>query len=389
MIARMARHHGAIIALSLLVGCGSDRANKTHDAGDDEPAVDAGDEGGGNDDDAAVSAGDAGGSKRDAGAAAGTADGGSGTGTSSGKSAYFGKGAFFLEDVYDTAKAGTSEKAIAALKSRGGFGNGGVFQIDFSIDVLTATSSTAKRDFVTRTEANGLDEEFYSPDCDHVPVPVPDGGNLEGETGYACQGDGDCHLIVWSAPEQKLYEMWRADISSSRFVGGCMAVWDTSRALGPQGRGLQCSSADAAGFPIAPLLFTADEVAAGAIEHAIRFIMPNDRTRKGFVPPATHGTSTTGPADAPYYGFHLRLRRDFPLDRLPNEGARVVARALQHYGMYHADGGNIALTAQSDRHTQHKWQGTLAARDLSMLKIDDFELIDHGAFIPLTYDCKR
>jgi serine/threonine-protein kinase len=74
---------------------------------------------------------------------------------------------------------------------------------------------------------------------------------------------------------------------------------------------------------------------------------------------------------------------------LPNEGARVVARALQRYGMYHADGGNIALTAQSDKHSQRKWSGLLGPRDLSMLKVEDFDVIDHGPPIPLTYDCKR
>ena len=375
----MAKHHGAFIAFLLLAGCNdeSDHAAK-RDAGDHE--VDPHNDGG-VDQEEASAGDDAEVGRSDGGAAGGAAAGG--------KSAYFGAGAFFLEDVYDAPKASQSDRAIAALRSRGGFGNGGVLQIDFSIDVLNATASTAKREFVTRTEANGFDDEFYTPDCDHVPVPVPAGGNLEGEDAYTCSSDGDCHLIVWNEAEKKLYEMWRADISGARFVGGCLAVWDTSRALGPEGRGLQCTSADAAGFPIAPLLFTADEVAAGAIEHAIRFILPNDRTRKGFVPPATHGTGTTGPADAPYYGFHLRLRRDYPIERLPNEGARVVARALQRYGMYHADGGNIALTAQSDRHTQRKWQGLLAPRDLSALKIEDFELIDHGAFVPLTYDCKR
>jgi serine/threonine-protein kinase len=306
-----------------------------------------------------------------------------------GASPYFTHGAFFLDDVSGAAKAANSEAAIKALRARGGFGNGDVFQIDFSIDVLSASASTEKKTFTTRTEANGLDDEFYTPDCDHVPMPVPSGGNVEGESGYTCAGDGDCHLIVWSASEQKLYEMWRADITGARFIGGCLAVWDTSRALPVSGRGLQCSSADAAGFPIAPLLFTADEVAAGEIKHAIRFILPNDRTQRGFVPPATHGTNTSGAAGAPYYGVHLRLRKDFALERLPNEGARVVARALQRYGMYHADGGNIALTAQSDKHTQRKWSGLLGPRDLSMLKVEDFDVIDHGAPIPLTYDCRR
>jgi hypothetical protein len=62
---------------------------------------------------------------------------------------------------------------------------------------------------------------------------------------------------------------------------------------------------------------------------------------------------------------------------------------MQKYGMYHADGGNIALTAQSDRHTTAKWSGLLGPTDLAALKVTDFEVIDHGAPITLTYDCAR
>ena len=87
--------------------------------------------------------------------------------------------------------------------------------------------------------------------------------------------------------------------------------------------------------------------------------------------------------------MHLRLRADYPINSLPTAGARTVARALQKYGMYNADGGNIALTAQSDRHTTAKWAGLLSPQDLAALKVTDFEVIDHGSMIPLTYDCNR
>lgn len=145
------------------------------------------------------------------------------------------------------------------------------------------------------------------------------------------------------------------------------------------------------GLPHRPLLFTADEVAAGEIKHAIRFILPNDRIRRrSYVAPATHGTNTTGGPNNPPYGVHLRLRRDYPVDSLPSAAARVVARALQRYGMFHADGGNIALTAQSDRFTQHKWSEVgLGPRDLAALKVEDFEVIHHGEPIAVTYDCVR
>jgi serine/threonine-protein kinase len=108
-----------------------------------------------------------------------------------------------------------------------------------------------------------------------------------------------------------------------------------------------------------------------------------------YVRPATHGTNTSGGPTAPPYGVHFRLRADYPLETLPNEGARVVARALQRYGMYHADGGNIALTARSDRHTTASWDGWLGPRDLADLDVEDFEVIHHGDTIPVTYDCVR
>jgi serine/threonine-protein kinase len=311
-------------------------------------------------------------------------DGGDDDGTVTGPGGpYFPQGAFWDQDVMNVQPASNSDAIISSLRGAGGWGNGDLFQIDFGIEVLRVDGATpAKRDFVPT-------DDFYDPDCDAVPMPVPAGGNVEGESGYECTGDGDCHLLVWAPDEKRLYEMWRANIVGSTFNGGCLAVWDTSRVYGPEGRGLQCTSADAAGFPISPLLFTADEVAAGQINHAIRFILPNDRPQRGFVPPATHGTDTSGDANAPYYGVHLRLRADYPLASLPNEGARVVARALQRYGMYHADGGNIALTAAADTRTTAKWDGLLGPRDLGDLQVEDFEVISHGAPIPLTYDCMR
>ena len=306
-----------------------------------------------------------------------------GSTTTPGVGPYFATPMFFNTDVSGTAKAANSDSLIAALGSEGGWGNGNVMQIDYEIDVLGADNSTPMKTFTPTSD-------FYTPDCDNVLVPVPAGGNVEGETGYTCTTNGDCHLIVYQHDTKQLYEMWRADIKSNgTFYGGCLAVWNGTKTYTSALRGDQCTSADAAGYPIAPLLFTADEVAAGHIDHAIRFILPNDRTQRGYTRPATHGTSTTGISTAPYYGVHLRLRADYPVDSLPTEGAKVVARAMQKYGMYHADGGNIALTAQSDRHTTAKWSGLLGSHDLSALKVSDFEVIDHGGGITLTSDCVR
>jgi hypothetical protein len=57
--------------------------------------------------------------------------------------------------------------------------------------------------------------------------------------------------------------------------------------------------------------------------------------------------------------------------------------------MYHADGGNIALTAASDRRTTAKWADLLEPRDLSAFDVEAVEVIDHGPPIALTFDCVR
>lgn len=284
-----------------------------------------------------------------------------------------------------------SSQVIAGLEKRGGWG-GGKLRVDFSIEVLKADANTSMRPFETN-------EDFYEPDCDHMPVPIPAGGRIEGEKNYTCSSDGDCHLIVLHGT--KLYEMWRANIAGGgatggSFSGGCLAVWDLKRdywntSNGNYGRGNHCTSADAAGLPLSDLLFDADEVKAGEIKHALRFILPNDRIRKGeLVRPATHsgvgrGTPTT---DTVPYGARFRLKANVDLNAL-KPGARVVAKALQKYGMILSDGGNITLTAQSDFGTTAKWAGLLEPSDLQSLKVSDFEMVDGGTRVPVSFDCQR
>jgi len=287
-------------------------------------------------------------------------------------------------DVSTLPKSATSDGIIQALGAAGGWGFGSM-RIDFSIEVLQADSTAPFRSFTPTAD-------FYSPDCDNVPFPVPPGGAIEGEAGYQCVSDGDCHLIVVHQPTKTLYEMWRANISSTgTFTGGCAAKWDLTRSYPASLRGDQCSSADAGGFPMAAMLFSADEVASGSINHAIRFILPNSRMRAGvYVRPASHAGGPSGGANLPPYGVRFRLRADYPIASLPTEGARVIARAMQRYGMILSDGGNIALTAQSDRFTTHKWSEVgVDSHSLTAIQVSDMEVVGMGSTIPLTYDCVR
>ncbi len=240
----------------------------------------------------------------------------------------------------------------------------------YGITVLYADDTVTHR---------GLDSGLWSPDCDTAPIPMPPGGAIEANPAFACDDDGDCHLIVIDTAECRLFEMWRADDGTNN-IEGCLAVWDLTAPYDPELRGDCCTSADAAGLPIAAHMFSADEIAAGEINHAIRFILPNALMRdRVYVRPATHSTpATSGPADAPPYGARLRLNGDFDMNRL-NAAAQVVAQALQTYGMILSDGGNVTLTATNDRFTQHKWIDVgLGPNDLTDLEWTDFEVVELG-----------
>ena len=121
-------------------------------------------------------------------------------------------------------------------------------------------------------------------------------------------------MSIVDRAEHKLYEAYAADYADGALRSASLVVWDLDHVYPPSGRGDQCASADAAGLPIAPLLFNADELAAGSINHAIRFVLPNDRIRAHvFVHPATHAGSPKGPELALPYGAHLRLKASFDM----------------------------------------------------------------------------
>jgi len=293
-------------------------------------------------------------------------------------------------DVSGYPKESMSDTIINGLVAAGGWGQGNQFLSDASIVILEDSGSAPTRTF-TRTG------DFYSPDCDNVPFPVPATGAIEGETGYACAGDGDCHLIVVQRAQKKLFEMWRANITGSsvaQFQGGCVAVWDLAKQYGSTLRGKGCTSADAAGFPLTAMLATSDEVAAGRVGHALRFILPNERIRSGiYVPPATHSTGpTSGGSATPPYGVRLRLKASYDTSAL-SSGAKVLAQALKTYGMFLSDGGNIALTIASDRFSTAKWSGLGVGnnRSLAALAVTDFEVVDYGTEVnwKANTDCTR
>ncbi len=96
------------------------------------------------------------------------------------------------------------------------------------------------------------------------------------------------------------------------------------------------TSADAAGLPIFPGLARYDEVAAGAINHALRFTAP--QTQMAFVWPGRHQASGITDPNFPPMGQRFRLKASFNIATFSSQ-TQVILRALQQYGMFLADNG--------------------------------------------------
>ena len=265
---------------------------------------------------------------------------------------------------------------------------------NYSFHILEADSSTPRYDFTRRLRANGFPEdEFYSPHCDRIAMPVPADGRLQGEADYRCTGNGDCHLYVVNSEEGRIYEQWRADNpgpDKRRYAGGCTNVWDLRQTQPDDLRGLACTSSDAAGIPYIPLLVTPGEIKAGVIRHAMAFTLPNGWVeRDTYARPATHnpivkdrwGAPQAAPGKAMRYGSHFRLDQDFRISPNWPASLRVVLQALKDYGMYHIDGGPRMLITSNDAFSEHDWDDpdiALNPFDLTQvahLSWQDFELV--------------
>lgn len=294
-------------------------------------------------------------------------------------------------DVSALEPSERSAAIIQALNDLGGWGTGG-FNVDFSIPLFFADSSTPRMPVI------GTEDYCYGGiDCDEVPaeMPVPADAYVEGSSDLSCditgatEGQEDCHLLVVDRDEQKLYETYQTSTDGESITTGAFFVWDLSTEYPPTLRGEQCTSADAAGFPIAAMLPTADEVAAGEVAHALRFILPNDRMKEGvYVAPATHaGGPESTDENAPPYGVRFRLNADFDESGY-SDAERVILRALKTYGMLLSDGGQVPLTFADDRTSAAKWADLeIDAQSFSDITVDQFEVVDLGDEIPLTYDC--
>jgi hypothetical protein len=172
----------------------------------------------------------------------------------------------------------------------------------------------------------------YADESDPGPYPIPRTAPIEG----GAASDGDRHVLVIDVDHWKLYELFDAHPvnGGASWTAGSGAVFDlSSDALRPAG----WTSADAAGLPVFPGLVRYDEVAGGAITHAVRFTCP--RTRKAYIPPARHYASSSTDPNLPPMGMRIRLKASVDISGFPAD-VQVILTAMKKYGMLLADNGS-------------------------------------------------
>jgi hypothetical protein len=192
----------------------------------------------------------------------------------------------------------------------------------------------------------------YGSESDPGPMPVPKNAPIEG---YPKPGNGDRHVLVLDRDNCWLYELYSSYLQKNgNWNAGSGAVWDL---LNDEQRPYTWTSADAAGLSVFAGLARYDEVAAGEIQHALRFTLQN--TENAFTPPASHWAGNSTDTYAAPMGMRMRLQASFDISSYPPQ-ARVVLAALKKYGMILADNGSsMYISGDPDNRWNNNDLGTL------------------------------
>ena len=205
-------------------------------------------------------------------------------------------------------------------------------------------------------------------ESDAGPYPIPANVPIEGDP----NGDGDRHILLVDRDNCTLYELYAAHKVGNQWYAGSGAIFDlNSNTLRPDG----WTSADAAGLPILPGLVRYDEVAAGEINHALRFTAP--QTRGDYIWPARHEASDLTGAQYPPMGQRFRLKASFVIDNSFSPHAQTILRALKKYGLILADNGSRWYISGAP---DERWDNDVL-HELDVVTGDDFEAVDVSSLL--------
>jgi hypothetical protein len=203
----------------------------------------------------------------------------------------------------------------------------------------------------------------YGSESDPGPMPIAVTDPIEGDPN---PGNGDRHVLVLDNANCFLYELYSSYPQTTSWNAGSAAIWEL---LGNEQRPYTWTSADAAGLPIFAGLVRYDEVAAGQINHAIRFTLQNSRA--AFTPPASHwAANSTDPLAAPM-GMRLRLKSSFDVSGFSATN-HVILNAFKKYGIIMADNGSSMYISGAP---DPRWSND-DLHNLGQVTASDFEVIE-------------
>jgi hypothetical protein len=202
----------------------------------------------------------------------------------------------------------------------------------------------------------------YGDESDPGPMPIALTDPIEGDPN---PGTGDRHVLVLDNANCFLYEMDSSYPQATSWNADSAAVWDL---LGNEQRPYTWTSADAAGLPIFPGLVRYDEVAAGAINHAIRFTLQHSRA--AFIPPASHWAANSSNSLAAPMGMKLRLKASFNISGF-SPANQVILKAFKKYGIIMADNGSSMYIGGAP---DSRWDND-DLHNLGAVTASDFEVV--------------
>lgn len=242
----------------------------------------------------------------------------------------------------------------ASLKLHPDFGSGLYNSAPIGIPYATVPGSQAKVQVTFE----------YASESDPGPYPIPANVPIEGGS----SSTADRHVLLVDRDNCVLYELYAAYPNpDGSWRAGSGAIFDLrSNTLRPD----TWTSADAAGLPILPGLVRYDEVASGAIHHAIRFTAP--QTRNTYIWPARHQASSLTGSQYPPMGQRFRLKASYDLSSFDPQ-VQVILRAMKKYGLILADNGSSWYISGAP---DARWNNDVLVGQFAKIPGSAFEAVD-------------
>jgi hypothetical protein len=201
-------------------------------------------------------------------------------------------------------------------------------------------------------------------------VAYPLGPNTKVEGGP--NATGDRRTVTVDPATCWLYETYGTRFTNGSWSADVGAVWNLGEyTLRPDG----WVSADTAGLPILPGLLRWDEVAAGRIDHAIRFT--TDATDQRYIWPARHQAGSVDDPSYPPMGGRFRLQANYRIDPSLRPDTKAVLQAFKRYGLVLADKGSPwFFQGAADR----RWPEELI-EELKQIPGSAFEAVDTSSLM--------